>query len=512
MPSTGNTKRIMKNTLMLYIRMGFIMLVNLLLVRLVLEQLGVEDFGIYNVIAGVVALCSFLSSSMASATQRYFSFALGKHDDKLLAKTYNTNVLIYTAIAFIAVLALETAGLWFVNCRLKIPAGRIFEVLQLYQFSTFALVGMIFSAPFSAILIAHEDMGWYAGVSILEVLLKLGGVLALKLFVGSKLVGYGAVLCSASVVVAVLYAVVCRVKYAECHLHLRLVDGKILKEVLSFTWWTLFGSLSTVVRTQGVTILLNQFFSPVTVAAQAVAVKIANYTNLFAGNFNVGLYPPLIKHYAAGEKDQMFGLLYFGSKITFFLMWVVTLPLLLEMDLVLGLWLKEVPPQTVLFARLALIESLILSVSLPLTTAARAPGRMRTYELTLGLMQIAILPACWVVLVCGGEASDVFWVAIIVNVLMFAVRLKIVGGLIGLPFMGFVQGVLLPVLGVAALSVAASFALATLLPDSLMGGLAVCTGSALLAVVSMAMIGLSRNQRMRAYGLLRQRLVRKGDS
>jgi len=505
MTNSSDMRRIMKNTLMLYIRMGFIMLVNLFLIRLVMEQLGVEDFGIYDVIAGVVALCSFLSSSMASATQRYFSYALGKQDETLLAKTYSTNLLIYAAIAFLAVFVLETAGIWFVKCHLKLPTGRLPEVLRLFQFSVFALVGLVFSAPFSAILIAHEDMGWYAGVSVLEVLLKLGGVFALGAS-GSRLVGYGAVLCGTSLVIAVLYVLVCRVKYAECRLRLRLVDRSIVKEVLSFTWWTLFGSLSTIIRTQGVTILLNQFFTPVTVAAQTVAIKIANYVNLFAGNFNIGLYPPLVKHYAAGEKAQMFALLYFGSKITFFLMWGVALPLLLEMDLVLGLWLKEVPPNTVLFARLALVESLVLSVSLPLTTAARAPGRIRTYELALGLMQIAILPICAAVLCLGYPASSVFWVAVAVNVLMFVVRLQIVGRLVAMPFWRFVRAVLLPVLGVVALSTVVSAGFSALLPHSILNGLLVCAISVLMTTLAMAFVGLNGEQRTKAFSMLLKKL------
>lgn len=501
---TASNKRIAKNTLMLYSRQLFILLVNLYTVRVLLNVLGVEDYGTYNVVAGIVALFSFLSNTMMSATQRFFSFALGRNDDAQLRKIFSINLLVYLLIALAAVVLLETLGLWFVMRKLNIPPGRLTEVYWLYHFSVLTFLGMICTSPFAAIIVAHEDMHIYAGISIIETFLKLI-VVFLLICTKDKLVAYGAMLFAVSFLNAMMYLFVCLRKYQECtfrHLHF---DKTLLREIFDFTGWTLFGQLSTVARNQAVTILLNQFFSPVVVAARAIALNVSGAINIFASNFNVGLYPPIIKEYAAGNRKEMFQLIFNGSKITFFLMWIIALPLFLEMDFILTLWLKKPPEGLVLFTRLTLIEALINSSSMPLTTAARAPGKMKTYELTLGIIQLLIFPASWLILSCGGQAYTVFIVAIIANLIMFAVRLFIVHILIRLPLKRFSIHVLLPLSAIIFCSALPSYLLCSFLPTGFLSTCILGLSSLLFSFFCMYFIGLTNTQRSHIQSIIIKR-------
>ena len=488
----NNNKRIARNTLMLYFRQILILLVSLYTVRVVLITLGIEDYGIYSVVGGIVSFFSFLSSTMASATQRFFSYALGQKDYDKLNKTFSVNLLIYGAIAIIALVLLESIGLWFVTEQLNVPAERFGAALWIYHFSVFMFITSIFSTPFMAIIIAHEDMQIYAYVSIVEVIMKLAVVFSLVYLPWDKLELYGMLTFTVSVIITLIYIIISLKKYSECQFSKFYWDKVLMQEIIRFTGWTLFGQLSTVFRNQAVTVLLNQFFNPVVVAARAIAVNITNQINIFSNNFNTGLYPPIIKSYAADDKDQMFSLILNGSKITFFLMWVFALPFFLEMDTILNIWLKNPPVQAVLFTRLALVEVLISSISLPLATAARAPGKMKLYESILGFIQILIFIVSWILLLMGGGAYIVFIVAIIANIIMFVIRLIIVKNLIGLSLRPYYKVVIIPVFVVILLSLIPSFTLHLLLPKGLLYTSITLSLSIIISCISMFYIGLDK--------------------
>lgn len=502
-----NNKQIAKNTLMLYTRQILILLVNLYTVRVVLNVLGVEDYGIYNVVGGIVSFFSFLSSTMASATQRFFSFALGQNNHEKLEKIFSVNLSIYGTIALIALVLLETVGLWFLNEQLQVPPERFEAAKWIYHFSVLTFIATIFTTPFMAIIIAHEDMQIYAYISIIEVIMKLAIVLLLGYLPWDKLEVYGILVFIVSVINAMMYIRIGIKKYNECqfrHLHW---DKSLVYEIVGFTGWTLFGQITTVIRNQAVTILLNQVFNPVVVAARAVATSISNQINLFSGNFNTGLYPPIIKSYASGDKKGMFSLIFNGSKITFFLMWVFALPFFLEMETILTIWLKTPPPEAVLFTRLALIEVLINSLSLPITTAARAPGRMKVYELTLGSIQIAIFVASCIALKMGGAAYTVFIVAIIANLVMFIMRLLIVKNLVGLSLRPFLAQVVFPVLIIIITSTTPSLVIHYSLPNGLLSASTSIMASITFAIISMYFIGLDKmwRNKVRSIVLIRVR-------
>ncbi len=502
----NNNKRIAKNTLMLYSRQILILLVGLYSVRVVLNVLGVEDYGIFNVVGGVVAVFSFLSGSMASATQRFFSFSLGEHDIEKLKKTFSVNLLIYLSIALIAFFLLETIGTWFINQQLKISPERLDSAKIVFQISILTFITTILSSPFMAIIIAHEDMHIYAYVSIVEAVLKLGIIFLLMYISYDELKVYGILLFSVSFINAFIYISICIKKYEECQFRKLYWDDILLKQIISFTGWTLFGQLTSVLRNQAVTILLNQFFTPVVVAARAIAINITNKVNVFSVNFNMGLYPPIIKSYAAKDNENMFTLIFTGCKITFFLMWVFGLPFFIEMDSILRLWLKNPPEGAVLFTRLALVEVLINSISLPITTAARAPGKMKFYELILGCFQIAIFFIDLGVLMFGGEAYSVFIVAIIMNLVMFIVRLKIVKNLIGISLSSFIKQVLFPVIVIIFLSSIFTILVHYFLPKELIYTLLVVVLSVCVSSISMFYIGLNKQWRKKIQHIIFSRI------
>ncbi len=506
---TDNHKKIAKNTIILYLRMLFIALLSFYTVRIVLDALGVEDYGIYNVVAGIVALSSFIPSALSSATQRFFSFALGEKNQNKLEQIFSTNLIIYFTITIVSVLLLETIGFYFVKEYLKIPLEKMEVAFMLYHLSVFTFAFSIFSSPFMAIIISHEDMNIYAIISIIEAILKLAVAFFLVSLPFENLLSYGLLMMIVSFLIMAFYISISFKKYKECHIKKLELDKKLLKEILDFTAWTIFGSFTTIIRTHGVTILLNQMFNPTVVAARAVAVQIVGFTNIFAQNFNTALYPPIIKSYASDDKEEMYSLVYNGSKLTFFLMWIILLPIIFKIEFLVDFWLKNPPVDVYLFAQLALIESIIFAISMPLTTAARAPGKMKLYELTLGAMQLFILPVSWIVLNLGYEAYWVFIVAIIANVLMFFTRLYLVSLLTGLNVLNFLEKVFVPIFIVVFFSLCLSYYLNNFFGksfiDSILFGL-ICFTTTLVIIY---IFGIDKDLKIKIKNIIYKKLERK---
>lgn len=490
----SNNKKIAKNTLMLYFRHILIMLVTLYTVRIVLNALGVEDYGIYNVVGGVVAMFSFFSSTMASASQRFFSYALGLQDTTKLSKTFSTNWIIYGLIAILVLFLLETVGLWFIKHQLSVPPDRLDAALWVYHFSALSFLCSIMMTPFMAMIIAHEDMNIYAYIAILEATLKLLIVFLLTSISCDKLQLYGILNFLSTLLVSFLYLIICRNKYKECRFRL-LWDKAIFKEVFSYTGWSIFGSISVVIRNQAVTILLNQMFNPIVVAARVISTQVSNNVNVFSNNFNTGLYPPIIKSYAANEREQMLRLIFNGSKITYFLMYLFTLPLFLEMPFLLHFWLKEPPDGTVIFTRLALIDSLITSISLPLMTAVRATGKIKIYELSLGSILIGSFFISWFVIYLGAQAYNVMIVTIVTTAIMFIFRLLLLKRILNFPIVSYLRKVVFPVLIMSIVSFILSFIVSRLIPDKFIYICIAIFISLIITCVSMYFIGLRKHER-----------------
>lgn len=507
-----SNKIILKNTLALYTRQIIIILITLYSMRVVLNELGIENFGVFSVITGFVTLLAFLPGSMASATQRFFSFAMGENNLIKLKQTFSVNLIMYAAIALLAYVLLQTVGLWYFEEHLKLPDERFNAALELYHYTSLSFIFSMFTAPFIAILIAHEDMHLYAMISVVDAVLKLAAAVSLAYVSYDLLIYYGMALFTISASIALAYILICIKKYAECQLRRLYWSTTMLKEILGFTVWTLLGQVSTAFRNQAVTVLVNQMFNPAVVAARVIALNVASQVAVFSINLNTGLYPPIIKSYASNQKEEMMNLVFNGSKLTFFLMWVFALPILLEMETVLTLWLKTPPLEAVLFTQLAIVESLILALSMPLTTAARAPGRMALYEILLGSIQIAIFFVSWWVLSSGYSAEWIFYVAIAANVLMFKVRLLLVNYLTALPIFTYYKKVVGPVLAVLAVSGLLSALLSHNLSNSLYASAVVILFSVGISILAMYYLGLDKYWREKIVSALANKFLKSGSA
>ena len=447
----SNSTRIAKNTIALYFRQILIMLVSLYTVRVVLATLGAEDYGIYNVVAGVVTMFGFLSGAMATASQRYFSFDLGKGDTEHLKTTFSVTFQIYLLIIAVVVLIAETFGLWFVNHKLVISAERMTAANWIYQAAIVSFVLTLVTTPYMASIIAHENMKVYAYVSIVEAVLKLGIVFLLKVLPFDKLSLYGVLLAAVAFINTGIYRLYCHKHFEECHLHF-VKDGKLFKEIVGYSGWNLFGSAAGVVKNQILNILLNIYFGTVVNAARGIAFQVNSAVNSFAQNFTTALRPQIIKGYAADEKKHVFELVFQGCKFTFFLMYVLALPLCLEMNTVLSLWLKKIPEYSVLFTRLVIIEAVLTSVSYSLMTLAQATGKIKLYQGLVGGILLLNLPISWGFLKLGFPPYAVMLVAIGVELIAFWARVFIVKHLSGFPIAEFFKRSILPCIVVFILS------------------------------------------------------------
>ena len=503
---SDRNRRITRNTIMLYLRQLLILFVSLYTVRVVLDQLGVVDYGIYSVIGGLVALSAFLPYSLAQATQRFIAFALGENDLERLKRTFSVNLVLYAVIAFVSFVVLQSAGLWFVKNQLSLPDERYVSALNLFQYSALTFLVSVITSPFIAVIMAHEDMKFLAYISIFEALMKLAAVFFLQIIPQDKLEFYGLAILIASLVNATLYIITCVYRYDECQLRKFYWDFRLLKEIIAFTGWTIFGAMSTIVRTHAITILLNQSFNPTVVAARTISVQIASQISSLSVNFNSSISPPIIKAYAADQHAEMHDLIIGGSKITFFLLWVLALPLIIEMELIIRIWLVSVPKDAVLFSQLAIVEALILSISLPLTAAARAPGKMKAYEIILGSIQIAIFITSWIVISNGAAAYSVFVVAIYANILMFAVRLFLVKLLTGLPITNFLRHTVLPAAIVVLLTYIPIYVLNELMKETIYNSAIIIITSVFLSTITMYRVGLDENMRGKVLTAVKLRL------
>jgi O-antigen/teichoic acid export membrane protein len=442
--SSQNNKRIAKNTLMLYFRMILTMLVSLYTSRVVLNTLGVEDFGIYNVVGGFVTMFGFLNSAMASATQRFLAFEIGKGDHEQLRNVFSMSINIHFLIAFIIFILAETVGLWFVNTQLTIPTVRMGAAQWVYQFSILAMMVNIVSVPYNAMIIAHERMNVFAWVSIAEVGLKLFIVFMLQWFGFDKLKFYAVLTFCVSLIIRFIYGFYCSRQFKESRFRY-FWDKSLFKTLASYAGWNLWGNLAAVLKGQGVNVLLNIFFGPIVNAARGIAYQVSGAINQFVANFQMAMNPQIIKSYAVNDLKYMHQLIFRGAKYSFFLLFTLSLPLLLETEQILRVWLKIVPDYTVIFTRLVIINVLIDCISGPLMTAAQASGKIKLYQSVVGGLLILNLPISYLFLKFGFQPQVTIFVSIGISVLALILRLLILRNLVKLKIENFFYQVILKI-------------------------------------------------------------------
>ena len=506
--SAANNKRIVKNTMLLYIRMMLIMVIQLYASRVILNTLGIIDYGLYNVVGGVVTLFAFLDNAMITSTQRYITFALGAGDTKRLQLAFTTSIQIHAIISFIVFILGETVGLWLFYNKMVIPPDRLVAAMWVYQLSIAAMIVQIMSTPYNAMIIAHEKMGVFATISIIEAVLKLLILFVLVILDYDKLIVYAVLVLLAQFLVRMLYATYCKRHFPASKL-IKSYNKPLVKEMSNFAGWNLFGNLAAMLYDTGLNILLNMFFGPAVNAARAISIQVESAVHRFVTGFQTAVNPQITKLYAQGQKDDLHKLIFRSSKITFFLLAVLMLPIAVSAEPILTLWLKIVPEHTVAFLRILFCVSIVTSMANPITTSAAATGNIKKYQIVLSSILLSIVPISWVTLKAGAPPITVFIVMLVICVVTFVVRLFFLRTMIGLPLMGFVRQVALPCFFVGFLSVTAALLVSFLLRGISLSWVYVSILSAFIAFLFVFFIGLSISERTFILVELKRLITRK---
>lgn len=452
MDNSSNNKRIAKNTMMLYFRMTLTMVVSLYTSRVLLNTLGIEDFGIFSVVGSIVILFEFINGSMSASTQRFLSFEMGKGSNHELTKIYSMSINIHVIIAVITLLLAETLGLWFVKTQLTIPDERLDAALWVYHFSVFSFILTILRVPYNAAIIANEKMQAFAIISVIDVSLKLLIVFILLVLDFDKLKLYGLLVLGATVIISFLYKAYCNYKFRNLRYKWKWDKG-LFKTLLSFAGWNLWSNIAFIAFTSGVNILLNIFFGPGVNAARGIAYQVSGALNSFVTNLRVAMNPQIIKSYSANDIGYMNQLAFAGSKFSFYLLLVLSIPVLIETEAILRMWLDIVPEYTTLFCRLVIINTMIDCIAAPLTTIAQATGKIKFYHLITGLLYFSILPISYLLLKFQLPPEIPHYVNIFISLIALFTQIFMISRLVKFSKAGFLKEVIIPIIYVTLLAI-----------------------------------------------------------
>lgn len=450
--NSSSNKRIAKNTILLYGRMLYSLIISLFTTRVILNALGVEDYGLYNVIGSIVSMFVFLRSAMGNSSLRYITYSIGKGNDDDVRKVFSLSIVIFTGLALLIILLCETVGLWFFYEKLVIPEGRMTAAFWVYQFSIFTSALAVICVPYDSIIIAHERMSVFAFVQILNTTLNLGVVYLVAVSPYDKLIVYGFLLMLIQIMNRIIYGVYCGRNFPETKFRF-IRDWSLLKEMTSFAGWSLIGNLIWVGYTQGVNIMLNVFCGPAVNAARGIAVHIQNAVKGFVTNFQMAANPQITKSYAAGEYNRLHSLIYFSSKFSYFLLLLLELPILFETDIILRLWLVNVPDHTVAFLRISLLIMLIGALENPIGTANSATGKIKKYQIIVGCFNVFIIILSYVALRLGFQPESVFLVQLAITAIVQFVKVQLVKKEIHFSIREYTFHLVLPLLLATAVSI-----------------------------------------------------------
>ena len=449
--TSENNKRIAKNTLFLYMRMLLIMGVTLYTSRVVLQVLGVEDFGIYNVVGGIVVLFTFVNNAMVTSTQRFLNYELGHGDSEAVRRVFSASVTIHLGIALLTFVLAETVGLWFLEHYIQYPSDREWAVTLTYQFTILSTCINVVRTPYNAAIIAHERMSFYAYSSVIEAVLRLLIVYLLALASWDRLIFYAFLMFVVLVLITVCYYLYCRRSFAVC-LYRFFWDKGLYRSLLGFSGWSLFGGVANLGASQGLSILLTLFFGVTVNAAMGIANQVQSAVYSFVGNFQTAFNPQIVKSYASGDRGYFIDLIMRTSKYSYYLLYVISLPLYLCCEEVLALWLGEVPTYTVSFCRWMILFSLLDAIQGPLWISVQATGNIRNYQILMGIMILSNVPISYLFFRLGYVPEVALGIKVVMNVLIYIVRLLYLKYLFSFPTNSYLRKVVFRSIIVTAIS------------------------------------------------------------
>ena len=497
--TTVDQKRIAKNTILLYVRMGVIMLIGLLVSRYIIKTLGKVDYGLYGAVGGIVIGFSFLNGVISAACNRYFAIELGKNDLNALHKIFCLNVTIFIGVGLLILVLAESIGLWYLNSKLVFPPERSIAVNWVYQFSILSFMVNMMSIPYQAIVIAREHMGVFAASSLIEASLKLGLVLLLIKINADKLIFYSFLMFCLTLAMSIFYFLYSSHKYEECKYEFYW-NKQHFKEVISYTGWNIIGAIAGIGRFQGTnTVILNKFFGPTANAAWQVAYQ--NFyinVNSFVTNFSKAFNPQIIKSYATNERESMLKLVFQSSKFSYMLLFFIILPVYIEAPFLIDIWLwkVEIPELAVPFSRLILIVALIDTLSYPFMTAIQATGEIKWYQIVVGGILLMILPCSFILFKFSDNGpTAIFHIMIATSVLSQLFRIIFMKKQLGMNILEYLKKVIVPVLAVTSISIATAIGIKNLLGEGIWQSLTVIALCFLISGLSVLVFGMTKTEK-----------------
>lgn len=473
--------------------------------RILLNQLGVVDFGVYNVVGSIIVLLGFLNSTLSLSTQRFINFELGNNNYQQLQKVYSSSIIIHCALAFVVFILAETVGLWFLNYHMNIPEERMVAANYVYQFSIFSAMLSLTMIPHTATIIAHEHMSQYATIGIIDVFLRFSVACMLYIIQTDKLIVYALAMFLVVLANYLTYYIYCKKKFPECSFIVSK-DKQLYQEMLSFSGWNIFSSISMILNGQVVSIILNVFFGPIVNAARGISTQVNGAIGGFVQNFQIAVNPRIIQTFAANEIQIFYRLINQSAKFSFFLLLIFVVPVWINIDDILQLWLGTVPEHTADFCRIVFIVSLINTFSLPLATAANATGNIKVFQLACGVLEILNIPFSYLLLKLGNPPVAVYFVQLAITISTLLVRLIVLRKLVSLNISQFLTKIVSRCLFVAILSFLTMMITTFINTESILGLLCSIFISLSLTALFIMLLGLNREEKAIAINLIKNKL------
>ena len=443
-------RRIMKNTIILYFRMIFQMVVYLYTSRVVIKALGLIDYGIYDVVGSVVLAMMFFNNSMLNCTQRFITCSLAENDGKQVNRIFSHSIFVHFVFGILIFVIGELVGVWYIQNYMDLPLGKVDDAIFVFHIALVSSFIMIISVPYNALIIAHEHMGAFAAITIVDVVLKLSVALSLFLFNDNRLRIYAFLLLVVALVVRTIYGIYCHFAYKHIRVEYRF-DSAVLKSMLGFVGWNTIGNLAIMCNTQGLNLLLNMVGGPIVNAARGIAFQVQTATVSFINSFQTAINPQITKNYASGDITKMNSLVLISSRVSFLLMLFFAVPLMLMTENLLTLWLTDFPSYTATFVRLLLCVSVVETIANPLMVGASATGNIKLYQLLIGACMLCTIPVAYIALKFGAEPQSVFWSLLLTTLTAQAVRMLLCRRLFSFSVRDFIQKVISPILKVGVL-------------------------------------------------------------
>ena len=493
MQYNNGQSRIISNTAILYARMAVLLIINLYSARILLSELGVVDYGIYNVVAGVILLASFFNNTMSIANQRFICYEIGNNNNTKVSAILSTGIIIHICISIFIIFMAETIGIWFIKNYINLPTGKESSGLFVFHISLITYIISFLYIPFHATIISFERMNVFAYISIIDGILKLLAVISLKLFISNKLHMYVILLCCETLIIGVIYMIYCNYKLIK--IRLKLAQKNIAKELLNFIGWNTFGQISFISANQGINILVNIFFNVIANSAMGIANQVNGAVLQLTSNFQTAFRPQIVKLYANKNFEELNSLIITSSKISFFLLYIVSIPIILNINQLLSIWLTVVPEWTAIFCILTIIFSLTEVIGGPLFMTIFANGDIRKYQIIVGILFLSNIPITYICFKTGLQPQSALYVRIIISIFILIYRIASMKTYIDFSIMKYTKHVLIRIFNVILISLPVSALIRMSLDDNIVGLLISSISSVIIIAISIIFIGINKEER-----------------